>query len=241
MAYLIDLTGKTAIVTGAAKGIGYSIASALANAGATVIVNDILPDSHVVSQMQKLGEASFYIQSDISTEEGADELINKAVGLTGRLDILINNAGVVADWDKSWEVNVKGAYFCSESAIRLMENGKIILISSTSAETGSTGYPQYVATKGAINSLIRYLARTYGEKGIQVNGVAPAAIKSDMLQARYENEEAMEKHYIPQIPIRRMGTPEDIANIVLFFASDLSGYIHGEIITADGGRMRVGQ
>ena len=119
-------------------------------------------------------------------------------------------------------------------------DGRIVNITSTCVFTGGTGIPQYVATKGGIYSLTRYMAKTYAPLGILVNAVMPSVIMSEMIMTRYSSEEEMLAHYIPQMPIRRIGYPEDIARVVLFLCSDLSSFICGEIIVADGGRMAVG-
>ena len=160
-----------------------------------------------------------------------------------RVDILVNNAGVVADWDKSYAIHVKGLHYCSEAVRKPMADrgsGRIINITSTCVLSGGTGIPQYVATKAGAYSLTRYLAKTYAPQGILVNAVMPAVIMSDMIMTRYASEEEMIEHYIPQMPIRRIGYPEDIGKIVLFLCSELSSFICGEIIVADGGRLHVG-
>jgi len=140
-------------------------------------------------------------------------------------------------------VHVMGVFYCSEAVKDHMAargNGKIVNLTSTCAQSGGTGIPQYVATKGGAYSLTRYLARTYAPLGILVNGVMPAVIMSDMIMTRYKTKEEMIEHYIPIMPIRRIGYPEDVAGIILFLCSDLSNFLCGEIIVADGGRMHVG-
>lgn len=241
MSVQIDLSNKTVVVTGAGSGIGLSIAKRFLEANATVVINDILDHAIVKENVGQVEADWYYVNSDISTEVGARNVIKTAVELTGNLDVLVNNAGIVADWHKSYDVNVLGQYFCTDEALKHMVKGSsVIFIGSASSENGGTGYPQYVATKGAGNSLMRFFAREYGKTGIQVNSISPAVIKTAMLRARYESEEAMEKHYSTQVPIGRMGNPEDVANIALFLASELSSYIHGQIIFADGGRYHVG-
>ena len=119
-------------------------------------------------------------------------------------------------------------------------SGRIVNITSTCVLTGGTGIPQYVATKAGAYSLTRYLAKTYAPEGILVNAVMPAVIMSDMIMTRYESEQEMIEHYIPQMPVRRIGYPEDVAGVVLFLCSNLSSFVCGEVIVADGGRMYVG-
>jgi NAD(P)-dependent dehydrogenase (short-subunit alcohol dehydrogenase family) len=246
MAYVIDLAGKVALVTGSAKGIGLATAKQLTSAGAQVVVNDILPAEKaagVLGEVAAEGAPPLYIQKDISREENVQEMMHEILEKLGRIDFLVNNAGLVADWDVSYAVHVKGLYFCSAAAIEPMKKqggGRIINLTSTCVETGGTGIPEYVATKAGAYSLTRYLAKTYAPDGILTNAVMPSVIMSDMIMTRYDTEEEMIAHYTPQMPIRRIGYPEDVARVILFLCSELSSYINGEIIVADGGRMYVG-
>jgi NAD(P)-dependent dehydrogenase (short-subunit alcohol dehydrogenase family) len=197
----------------------------------------------VLDDLETLGLRPEYICKDISMAGGARELVAMVLEKYGHIDILINNAGVVADWDKSYDVHVKGIYYCSEAVKDQMAargSGRIVNLTSTCAISGGTGIPQYVATKGGAYSLTRFLARTYAPLGILVNGIMPAVIMSDMIMTRYRSEEEMINHYTPIMPIKRIGYPEDVAGIVLFLCSDLSNFLCGEIIVADGGRMYVG-
>ncbi len=246
MAYTIDLKGKVAIITGAAKGIGFATAKLLAQAGAHVVVNDIVSPDKVSTQMQEiaaLGPQPLYLQKDISDQASVTVLVSETVDRFGSIDFLVNNAGLVANWQKSFDVHIKGLYYCSEAVVPFMKEqggGRIINLTSTCVQTGGTGIPEYVATKAGAYSLTRYFAKTYAPFGILTNAVMPAVIMSDMIMTRYDTEEEMIEHYIPQMPIRRIGYPEDVAKIILFLCSDLSSYINGEIIVADGGRMYVG-
>jgi NAD(P)-dependent dehydrogenase (short-subunit alcohol dehydrogenase family) len=246
MTYTIDLNNQVAIITGAAKGIGLATAKVLTQAGAQVVIDDILPDSEikpVIDEVAQFGKRPYYINKDISIEENTHELVSEVLDQFSRVDILVNNAGVVADWDKSYAIHVKGLHFCSEAVkepMAMQGGGRIINITSTCVLTGGTGIPQYVATKAGAYSLTRYQAKTYAPLGILVNAIMPSVIMSDMIMTRYATEEEMIAHYIPQIPIRRIGYPVDVANIVLFLCSELSSFICGEIIVADGGRLHVG-
>lgn len=246
MAYSIDLSGQVAIVTGAAKGIGKATAKILTQAGAQVVIDDIVPVEKVkdvLDEIETVGPRPWYQQVDISKKKGAKALIKNTAEKFNRIDILVNNAGVVADWDKSFAVHVKGLYNCSDFAKDVMKEtggGRIVNITSTCVHSGGTGIPEYVATKAGAYSLTRYLARTYADLGILVNAVMPAVIMSDMIMTRYPSEEEMIEHYKPIMPIGRIGYPEDVANIVLFLCSELSSYLCGQIIVADGGRMHIG-
>jgi len=246
MTYIIDLSNQVAIITGAAKGIGKATAKLLTQAGAQVVIDDIVSVENitpVINEISQFGKEPYYIQKDISIEENTIEMVSEVLDQFSRVDILVNNAGVIADWDNSYAIHVKGLHYCSEAVKDPMEkqgSGRIINITSTCVFSGGTGIPQYVATKGGAYSLTRYLAKTYAPLGILVNAVMPAVIMSDMIMTRYSSEEEMIAHYTPQMPIRRIGYPEDIANIVLFLCSELSSFIVGEIIVADGGRLHVG-
>ena len=246
MAYTIDLNNQVAIITGSAKGIGKATAKLLTQAGAQVVIDDIVSIEKitpVIDEISQFGKKPYYIQKDISIEKNTIDMVNEVLNQFSRVDILVNNAGVVADWDKSYAIHVKGLHNCSEAAKEPMAKqgrGRIINITSTCVFSGGTGIPQYVATKAGAYSLTRYLAKTYAPFGILVNAVMPAVIMSDMIMTRYSSEEEMIAHYTPQMPIRRIGYPEDVANVVLFLCSELSSYICGEIIVADGGRLHVG-
>jgi NAD(P)-dependent dehydrogenase (short-subunit alcohol dehydrogenase family) len=246
MAYSIDLNGQVAIITGAVKGIGKATARILAEAGAQVVIDDIVPAetaAPVLDEIEEVGLRPYYIRQDISKEENCRAMVKEILSKFKRVDMLVNNAGVVADWDKSYAIHVKGLHYCSEAVKDHMADrgsGRIVNITSTCVLSGGTGIPQYVATKAGAYSLTRYLAKTYAPQGILVNAVMPAVIMSDMIMTRYASEEEMIEHYIPQMPIRRIGYPEDIGKIVLFLCSELSSFICGEIIVADGGRLHVG-
>ncbi len=246
MAYTIDLNNQVAIITGAAKGIGKATAKLLTQAGAQVVIDDIVSlekITPVIDEISRFGKKPYYIQKDISIEENTRDMVSEVLDQFSRVDILVNNAGVVADWDKSYAIHVKGLYNCSRAVKDPMVkqgSGRIINITSTCVFSGGTGIPQYVATKAGAYSLTRYLAKTYAPLGILVNAVMPSVIMSDMIMTRYASEEEMIAHYIPQMPIKRIGYPEDVANIVLFLSSELSSYVCGEIIIADGGRLHIG-
>jgi len=246
MSYEINLSGQVAIITGAAKGIGKSAAEILTQAGAQVVIDDILDPEKaqpIQDKIGKLGLRPYYIQKDISKEENCRELAAEVLDKFGRIDILVNNAGVVADWNKSFDIHVKAVHYCSEAVKDHMAkrgSGRIINITSTCVFSGGTGIPQYVATKAGAYSLTRYQAKTYAPLGILVNAVMPSVIMSEMIMTRYASTEEMEAHYIPQMPVGRIGYPEDVANVILFLCSELSSFVCGEIIVADGGRLAVG-
>lgn len=246
MSYEIDLSGQVILITGAAKGIGKAAAEILTQAGAQVVIDDIIDPENakpIQGEIGKLGLRPYYIQKDISKEENCQALAAEVLNEFGRIDILVNNAGVVADWDKSFEIHVKAVHYCSEAVKDHMAkrgSGRIINITSTCVFSGGTGIPQYVATKAGAYSLTRYQAKTYAPLGILVNAVMPSVIMSEMIMTRYASTEEMEAHYIPLMPIGRIGYPEDVAKVILFLCSELSSFVCGEIIVADGGRLAVG-
>lgn len=245
MAYSIDLGGQVAIVTGAVQGIGAAIAEKLCEAGAQVVINDICDPGEAVEiqdKCEKIGLRPYYIRCDISDESAVVSMIEETAAKFGRLDMLVNNAGIVADWDKSFEVNTKGMYYCSEAAKPHLAkvNGRIVILTSASVFNGGTGYPQYNVTKAGCYALVMFLARNYASSGIRVNGIAPAVIMSKMLATRFGSEQAVLEHYKNVMPMGTIGFPEDIGNIALFLCCELSRFMTGEVLIADGGRMHIG-
>lgn len=245
MGYLVDLDGQVALVTGSGQGIGAAIAQKLSAAGCQVVINDVCEESlaeNTLQECEQAGKRPYYIKCDISDEEQVQKMIQKIIDKYGRLDILVNNAGIVADWDKSYAVNTKAMYYCCEAARPHLEKtkGRIVILTSASVFSGGTGFPQYNVTKAGCYALTLFLARNYAKLGIRVNGVAPAVIMSKMLVTRFGSEEAIHEHYKDIMPLGKIGMPEDIANIVLFLCCELSNYMTGEVLIADGGRMHIG-
>ena len=245
MAYLVKLEGQVALVTGAGQGIGAAIAKKLAEAGAQVVINDVCEAEKVeetLADCEAVDKRPLYCRCDISDEAQVQQMVSGIVEKYGRLDILVNNAGIVADWDKSYDVNTKAMYYCSEAAKPHLAKvgGRIVILTSASVFSGGTGYPQYNVTKAGCYALTLFLARNYAKLGIRVNGIAPAVIMSKMLVTRFGSEEAIYEHYKDIMPLGRIGYPEDIANITLFLSCELSRYMTGEVLIADGGRMHVG-
>lgn len=247
----MSFQNKTAIVTGAAKGIGRGIALALAKEGANVIVSDIdqKESETVAEEIRKIGPKALAVQCDVSKKDEVEKLFSKTVEEFGQLDILVNNAGIYPfvpfsemkeeDWDKVMNVNLKSIFLCSKEAAKILpESGRIVNISSIASFVGFEGLVHYCATKGAINAMVRSLALELAPKKITVNAVAPGAIDtpgaSQPDQPRTAAEET-KKQTIAMIPLSRMGQPEDIANAVVFLASEKSDYITGQVIVVDGG------
>jgi len=243
----MDLKNKIAIVTGAGRGIGRGIALALAEAGAKVVVSDInLEDCEkVVGEISGKNGQAFAVKCDVSKKAEVDEMISKTIEKFGQLDILVNNAGIFPfkpflemteeDWDKVLDVNLKSIFLCSQAAAKAMkEGGKIVNISSIAAFVGFEGLTHYCASKGGINAMIRAMALELAKKKINVNAVAPGSIDTPGARQVSQSEE-VKKQTLAMIPLERTGQPEDIANLVVFLASEKADYITGQTIIVDGG------
>ncbi len=239
------LKNKTAIVTGGRQGIGRGIVLALAKEGCNVVVADIILEDckKVVAEIQKMGVRGLAVKCDVSKKEEVDNLILETIKNFGKLDILVNNAGIYpfisflemkeADWDRVLDINLKSVFLCSQAAVKEMKSGgKIVNISSIASFVGFEGLTHYCASKGAINSMVRALALELAHKKINVNAVAPGAIDTPGASSGSEEQT---KQTIAAIPWARMGTPEDIANAVVFLASEKADYITGQTIIVDGG------
>jgi NAD(P)-dependent dehydrogenase (short-subunit alcohol dehydrogenase family) len=245
MTGLFDLTGKVAIVTGAARGIGQSIAIELARAGCNVVVSDIIPEEGTVSQIKKLKGKAIYVKTDISKKKEVENLIAETIKNFKKIDILVNNAGVylpgnVSDcseenWDKTMSINVKGPFLCSQAALKHMKKGaSIINISSVAGIEGSAGGAAYCASKGAIRLFTKALAAEVGALGIRANSVHPGLIDTPMTTGFTKDKKALEA-MMSKFLIKRVGNPVDIACPVVFLASDASSYMTGSEIVVDGG------
>ena len=250
------LDGQVAIVTGAARGIGAATAKRLAVDGAKVAVFDIKEEltKDTVEAIRQAGGEAIGVGCDVTKADDVERAIESVVQKWGRLDILVNNAGVIRDnllfkmteedWDTVMNVHLKGAFLCSRAAQKYMvqqKSGKIINLSSTSA-LGNRGQANYAAAKAGIQGFTRTLAIELGPFGIRVNAVAPGFIETDMTRATAErvgvDYEAFKQAASQQIALRRTGKPEDVANVIAFFASDDSAYVSGQVLYIDGCRHR---
>ncbi|WP_062306507.1 beta-ketoacyl-ACP reductase [Alicyclobacillus sendaiensis] len=250
------LEGQVAIVTGAARGIGAATAKRLAADGAKVAVFDIKEEltKDTVEAIRQAGGEAIGVGCDVTKADDVERAIESVVQKWGRLDILVNNAGVIRDnllfkmseddWDTVMNVHLKGAFLCSRAAQKYMvqqKSGKIINLSSTSA-LGNRGQANYSAAKAGIQGFTRTLAIELGPFGIRVNAVAPGFIETDMTRATAErigvDYEAFKQAASQQIALRRTGKPEDVANVIAFFASDDSAYVSGQVLYIDGCRHR---
>lgn len=244
----MNLTGKVALVTGASRGIGRRIAVTLAGYGATVIVNyngSQAKAEEVVTEIERNGGHAEAIQCNVAEFDEAKELIDKVVKSYGRLDILVNNAGITKDnlilkmseedFDAVLSTNLKGAFNCVKHVARQMlkqKSGRIINISSVSGVMGNAGQANYCASKAGIIGLTKSVAKELGSRGITSNAVAPGFIETEMTDVLSDD---VKKSMGEQIPLKRFGQTKDIAETVAFLASDLAGYITGQVIQVDGG------
>lgn len=238
------LQNKVAIVTGAGQGIGQGIAVRLAKEGCFVVVSDLnetnaQKTADLITQSE--GKA-IAIKCDVSKKEDVLDLIAKTMANFKQIDILINNAGIYPfksflemtedDWEKVLNVNLKSVFLTSQAAAKVMEEGsKIVNVSSIASIIGFQGLTHYCASKGGVNGFVRALALELASKRINVNAVAPGAIKTPGAASNAEQE----KQTIAAIPLARMGDPLDIANAVLFLASKEADYITGQVLVVDGG------
>jgi 3-oxoacyl-[acyl-carrier protein] reductase len=242
--------GKVALVTGAARGIGEAIALTLAREGADVIVTDVDLEGaqRVAQEIEGLGRKAKAIQADISQREAVQRMVSEAISLFGQIDILVNNAGIIRrgtfldhdpqDWEKVLSVNLGGTFNCAKEVVPLMikqGEGKIINISSVVGKMGDiASAPSYGTSKGAINTFTKSLARELAPYGINVNAVAPHAIETDMSR---EWSEEKRRQIVEAIPLKRLGKPEEVAEVVAFLASDGAGFITGQILDVNGGYL----
>jgi 3-oxoacyl-[acyl-carrier protein] reductase len=244
----MKLKDKIAIVTGAGQGIGKGIALALAKEGAKVVATDITDKTHdVIKEIEDLGSEGLALKVDVSNFKDTEEMGKAVIEQFGRIDILVNNAGIYPfkslvemteqDWDKVLDINLKGMFNCTKAVLSKMieqKSGNIINISSIAgAVIGYLNLVHYSASKGGVLGFTRAAALELAQHGIRVNAIAPGAIQTPGVEAIMDDE--TQKQFVQTIPMRRMGKPEDIANLVVFLASDESSNITGQCITSDGG------
>jgi len=241
-----DLRGKWAVVTGATKGIGKGIAEALASHGAhVVVVGTNAERGEAVAK--SLGGNSFFKALDVSSFEACHTFIDEVLEKTGRVDILINNAGITRDnllmkmseedWDRVIDVNLKSVFNLSHALVRPMlkaKRGKIINIASVVGLTGNAGQVNYSASKAGVIGATKSLAQEMAPRGICVNCIAPGFIETEMTGVLSEK---VRDAILNKIPMKRMGNTNEIANAVLFLSSELSDYITGQVLTVDGGMV----
>ena len=251
---MIDLTGKSALVTGGARGIGRAVCLMLARAGASIAVNYRVesPSANLlVDEIEAAGGEAFALSADVSQRADAEMIVDETVARFGGIDILVNNAGIWksspieemsdGEWDEMIGVNLTGTFNCIRAAVPPMKEaraGRIINISSTAGQRGESFSAHYAATKGAVISLTKSLAVELAPFGILVNCVAPGWVVTDM--TRDDLLGARRESILQTIPLSRAGTPDEIAGAVLYLASDLATFVTGEILNVNGGAVLVG-
>jgi len=249
---VLKLEGKVAIVTGAGrdgKGIGRSIALALAAEGADIVIADFVPEAAeaVAQDVRSLGRRAVAVKADVSKPADADAIVQKALDEFGKVDILVNNAGITRDaliarmseedWDAVIGTNLKGTFNCTKAVTRPMlkqRSGKIVNIASVMGIIGNVGQANYSASKAGIIALTKTTAKELGARGINVNAVAPGFIQTAMTD---ELPDSVRENIAGRIPVNRLGTSEDVAKLVLFLCTDDSDYITGQVVNVDGGMV----
>ncbi len=243
----MELNGKVALVTGAAQGIGKAVTLLLARQGADVIVADVNIEKaeETAKEVEALGRQAMAAKVDVTRLQEVEQMVEEGVRRFGKIDILINNAGIARDklilrmteedWDAVLGVNLKGTFNCTKAVIKHMSrqrSGKIVNIASVSGEMGNPGQANYAASKAGVIGLTKTIAREFAQRGINVNAIAPGYIQTPMTDALPEKaKEELNR----MIPMERLGTPEDVAQAVLFLVSEASSYITGNVLKVNGG------
>jgi 3-oxoacyl-[acyl-carrier protein] reductase len=243
----LKLTGKVALVTGAAQGIGRAISLLLARNGADIVVSDINLEKveETAKEISAIGPKAMAVKVDVSNLSDVERMVEGILEKLAKIDILVNNAGITRDklilrmteedWDAVLSVNLKGTFNCTKAVIRHMakqRSGKIVNIASVVGEMGNAGQANYSASKAGVIGLTKTIAREYAQRGINVNAIAPGYIETPMTEALPEKaKEELKK----LIPMERLGKPEDVAEAALFLVSEESSYITGQVLNVNGG------
>jgi len=243
---MMSLNGKVVLITGAGRGIGLGIAHCFVQQGASVVVTDLDAAMTQAAELE-LGKDAMGLVADAASQVAMRDAVNQVIGRYGKLDVLVNNAGITKDnllmrmsddqWDDVLNINLKGSFTCTRSVIKHMMKkkfGRIINITSIVGITGNAGQANYAASKSGLIGLTKSIAKEVASRGITANCVAPGWIETsmtDQLSTEVKNK------FLSQIPTGKIGQSKDIANTVIFLASDEASYITGQTITVDGGRI----
>lgn len=254
----MKLEDKIAIVTGGNRGIGRAISLTFAQEGAKVVIADLdeTRAKKVMGEIKKRGSGCLFVRTDVSKSEEVDNLVKATLDEFKRIDILVSNAGIISiarvvdlqekDWDENMKVNAKGVFLCCRAVAKQMikqKSGKIINMASRLGKVGVPRYAHYCASKAAVMVFTQALALELAPYGINVNSVAPGVVETDMLRWEWEWDrkargmsfKELEEETLATIPLRKMGTPEDVAGVVLFLASKDADYMTGQSINVTGG------
>jgi len=247
---MIDLHNQIALITGAGRGIGFATAQVLGRYGAKIIIGDIAAEedlSRAVAQLKSTGIDANYFMTDVTQKDQVNRMVEEVISKWDRVDILVNNAGLTRDalflrmkdedWNQVLDVCLQGTYNCTKSVMKSMVKrryGRIINISSVVGVIGNTGQVNYSTAKAAILGFTKSLAREVASRGITVNAVAPGFIDTDMTR---NLPDEIKKGWINQIPVGRLGQPEEIAEVIAFLASQAAAYITGQTIHVNGGML----
>lgn len=250
-ANLFDLRGKLALITGSGRGIGFTLARGLARSGCNIVLNDIDEKrlENAVSMLKKDGFNSYGVPFDVRDEKMIDQKISYIEKEIGKIDILINNAGIQIrasleefnseDWRRLIDINLTGAFLVSKSVVQGMikrKAGKIINICSIQSELARPTIAPYTASKGGIRNLTKGMATDWGKYNIQVNGIAPGYFKTEMTKALYEDPK-FDAWLCSRVPANRWGDPSELIGAAIFLSSKASDYVNGHLLFVDGGLM----
>ena len=243
----MELKGKVALVTGGAQGIGKAVALMLARHGGDVVVADVNLEkaAETAKEVEATGRGAMAVNVDVTRLSDVENMVESVIGHFGRIDILINNAGIARDklilrmteedWDAVLDVNLKGTFNCTKAVIKHMSkqrSGKIVNIASVVGEMGNAGQANYSASKAGVIGLTKTIAREFSQRGINVNAIAPGYIQTPMTDVLPDKAKEELKR---MIPMERLGQPEDVAYAVLFLVSEGSSYVTGQVLNVNGG------
>ena len=247
---MINLSEKVAIVTGGSRGIGKEVAKKLASLGSNVVINYISTEEEAINtknEIESLGVKCLVAKCDVSKSEEVNKMVEMSIKEFGHVDILVNNAGITKDgllmrmkeedFDKVIDVNLKGVFNCTKAVTKHMikrRYGKIINMTSVVGIIGNIGQSNYCASKAGVIGFTKSTARELASRNININAIAPGFIDTDMTKVLSDE---LKQNMLNNIPKNTFGTPEDIANVVAFLASDISSYITGQVINVDGGMV----
>jgi 3-oxoacyl-[acyl-carrier protein] reductase len=244
---VLEVSGKIALVTGGAQGIGKAIALLLAQKGSDVIVSDVNLEKaeETAREIETLSRRSMAVRANVAVFDEVEKMVQTLIERFGRIDILVNNAGIARDklllrmteedWDAVLDINLKGTFNCTKTVIRHMSkqrSGRIVNIASVVGEMGNAGQANYSASKAGVIGFTKTIAREFASRGITVNAIAPGYIVTPMTDALPEKAKEELKR---MIPMERLGQPEDVAQAVLFLVSEASSYITGQVLNVNGG------